>query len=263
MSKLINRKIWLTVQDAARHLSIVFNEEVSEADVLRFALDGHLQLSVNFVNHAEAKRGKVIPLSAVRKVPGLPVEGHEPYDVHLALQLNDHDYLVFEEKIVKLTDVWDLPLIGSERLDVEHKYQILTNGPAVTLQGLDGAFVEGPKGQLFQLQERFKEPRSGHYPSGGLPEDGVLVVRAQALRTFERSISEVQPTVDRPLRTRERRTLLTIIAALCKHSDINYEIRGAAQRIKNATELLGAPIDDGTIEKVIKEIPDALETRTK
>ena len=235
----------------------------TEADVLRLALDRHLQLSVNFVNRADAKGGKVIPLSAVKKVPGIPVKGHEPYEVPLALQLNDHDYLVFEEKIVQLSGVWDLPLIGNERLDVEHKYQILTNGPAVTLQGFDGAFVEGPNGQLFQIQERFKEPRSGHYPSGGLPEDGVLVVRTQALRTFERSISEVQPTIDRPLQTRERRTLLTIIAALCQKSKIDYEARGAAQLIKNATYLLGAPIDDGTIDKVIKQIPDALETRTK
>lgn len=38
---------WLTVPEAAQHLPIVFGEEVKEADVLRFALDGHLKLSVN------------------------------------------------------------------------------------------------------------------------------------------------------------------------------------------------------------------------
>jgi hypothetical protein len=69
--------------------------------------------------------------------------------------------------------------------------------------------------------------------------------------------------VDRPLHTRQRRTLLTIIAALCAHARIDYKARGAAQRIKSAAELVGAPIDDGTIDKVLKEIPDALETRMK
>jgi hypothetical protein len=57
--------------------------------------------------------------------------------------------------------------------------------------------------------------------------------------------------------------LLTIIAALCDQSGIDYKARGAAQRIKSATEHLGAPIDDGTIDKLLNEIPDALETRIK
>ena len=60
-SKLFKLKEWLTVPDAARHLSIVFGEEVSEADVLRLALDGHLKLSVYFVNYAKASCGKVVP----------------------------------------------------------------------------------------------------------------------------------------------------------------------------------------------------------
>ena len=59
-SKLLNLREWLTVPDAARHLSNVFEEEVSEADILRLALDEHLKLSVYFVNHAHAIRGKVV-----------------------------------------------------------------------------------------------------------------------------------------------------------------------------------------------------------
>ena len=72
-----------------------------------------------------------------------------------------------------------------------------------------------------------------------------------------------QAKVDRPLHTRQRRTLLTIIAALCHQANIDYTARGAAQTIKSATELSGVPIDDGTIIKVLREIPDALETRMK
>jgi hypothetical protein len=51
---VVKFKEWLTVPDAARHLSILFGEDVSEADVLQLALDGHLTLSVHFVNHAES-----------------------------------------------------------------------------------------------------------------------------------------------------------------------------------------------------------------
>jgi hypothetical protein len=39
LKKLMKFKTWLTVPDAARHLSILFGEDVTEADVLRFALD--------------------------------------------------------------------------------------------------------------------------------------------------------------------------------------------------------------------------------
>jgi len=49
-------------------------------------------------------------------------------------------------KVVSIADIWDLPMIGSERLDVEHLYQQLTGGPEVTLTGMDGAFVEREDG---------------------------------------------------------------------------------------------------------------------
>ena len=47
MSKLLKLKTWLTLDDAARHLSLMFGETVSKADVLRLALDGRLTLSIN------------------------------------------------------------------------------------------------------------------------------------------------------------------------------------------------------------------------
>ena len=58
MKKLLKLKEWLAVSDAAKHLSILFGEEVVEADVLRLALDGHLTLSVLFVNGASARCGR-------------------------------------------------------------------------------------------------------------------------------------------------------------------------------------------------------------
>ena len=72
-----------------------------------------------------------------------------------------------------------------------------------------------------------------------------------------------QKKTERPLSTRTRRTLLTIIAALCIKAGINYEDRGAAQRISDFTEEIGAAVTDDTIRKIISNIDDALETRTK
>lgn len=196
MSKLFRLKEWLTVADAARHLSIAFGEEVSEPDVLRLALDGHLKLSVNFVNHASARRGKVIPweetewkmfpkfdfgtkpdvassssdtapptpeeilecppnlLAAWNEIPEADRNNFSP--LLTCLNIDSKRFLNLNHKVVSIADVWDLPMIGSERLDVEHLYQQLTGGPEVTLTGMDGAFVE-KDGVMCQLQEDFDE----------------------------------------------------------------------------------------------------------
>lgn len=59
-SKLFKLKKWLTLNEAARHLSGICGEEVTVADILRLALDKHLRLSVNFVNHTSARPGTVV-----------------------------------------------------------------------------------------------------------------------------------------------------------------------------------------------------------
>ena len=55
LKKLLKLKDWVTVLEAARYLSILFGEDVTEADVLRLALDEHLALSINFVNAASVQ----------------------------------------------------------------------------------------------------------------------------------------------------------------------------------------------------------------
>ena len=73
----------------------------------------------------------------------------------------------------------------------------------------------------------------------------------------------VDSKADRPLATRQRKTFLIIIAALCSSAKIDPEARGASQRIKELTESLGVPVDDETIRNLLSEIPDALEARMK
>lgn len=69
--------------------------------------------------------------------------------------------------------------------------------------------------------------------------------------------------VDKGMTTTERNTLLTIIAALCKYEGLDPQGRGAAQRIMEMTDDLGAHVDDGTIRTALAKIPVAVETRMK
>ena len=168
MGKLFNLKEWLTVADAARHLSIVFGEDVTEADVLRLALDGHLRLSVNFVNHARARCGVVVgyddaewgefPAELVATLPNIPDEAKgKPMPYMKSLNIDDKRFLNLSVEVTTLRGVWDLPMIGGEQLDIEHQYQMLTGGPSVTLETMDGAFVEGRDGEMCQLQEDYDD----------------------------------------------------------------------------------------------------------
>jgi len=187
MSKLFNLKEWLTVADAARHLSIVFGEEVTEADVLRFALDGHLRLSVNFVNGTHACQGKIasweetkwtlVPslgkqlrfnpeLSTVnaRQTPPnlLALFNETPEDemdkflpLMKSLDIDGERFLNIEKEVKTIWGVWGLPMLCGERLDIEHQYQQLTGGPAITNENMDGTFVEGHGGIMCQIMESF------------------------------------------------------------------------------------------------------------
>lgn len=227
-SKLFKLKKWLTISETADHLSIVFGEKVKESDVLRLALDGHLRLSVNFVNHANARRGeKMVPFdewkekfiegaawNALRAFPGIngmlhfsfpecgkgfavqdeelvnddkswmpfgdeslkagflektPTENQEELLSNVVNSITSSVYeesqefngmvpppmTCFQEKVITIDGVWDLPMLGGERLDVEHSFQVQTNGPEVTLCNIDGAFVQNEEGVVYQLQEQF------------------------------------------------------------------------------------------------------------
>lgn len=79
----------------------------------------------------------------------------------------------------------------------------------------------------------------------------------------EQPPQEHDAKIDRPLTTRQRRTLLTIIAAFCKYEGIDPKARGAVAQIVQMTEDLSVPISNDTVRAALKEIPDALEARMK
>ncbi len=165
-----NLKEWVTIPEAADHLSKIFDEEVTDADILRLGLDGHLTLSVYFVNYSYARYGKVVSweeafcIDDKRRGGELKKAfGKFTNDLRTALPQKtyelwkDRGAFVFEDDVKIIKGVWDLPMQGEEVLDIEHRWQQLTGGPEVTLSGLDGAFVKRPNGVICQLQESFDD----------------------------------------------------------------------------------------------------------
>lgn len=76
--------------------------------------------------------------------------------------------------------------------------------------------------------------------------------------------SVVPSESDKPLITRERNTLLSIIAVLCKEARLDYKSPAkTAGLIQHAADQLGFNIGETTIEGHLKKIPAALAGRTK
>jgi len=153
--------------------------------------------------------------------------------------------------------------------------------PFKGIQMLDGCYLgllelgapEGGAEQEFeQLVSRF-DLYLDYWNSGSHPErtplsyfvdwarlKGVLPDWGHAADLFSISPSNA---VEKPLLQTERNTLLTIIAALAKHSGINCDGRGAASQIAKLTEEIGAAVSDDAVRRALTKIPDALEARMK
>ena len=170
---LFKLKEWLTISEAAKYLSKIFGEEVNESDVLRLGIDGHLKLSVYFVNGAIARRGKVVSYEEAEWYPpnwisisksDLPDKFKNIKElgdtiIMKSLNIDNHRYLNLEEDITPIRGVWDLAMIGNEAIDIEFEYNQLINGPEVTSIVIDGTFVEDvdDKRVMCQIQESYDD----------------------------------------------------------------------------------------------------------
>ena len=99
------------------------------------------------------------------------------------LRYREKEFLVLDDAVDLISGVWDLPMVGGEALDVEHRYQMETGGPSVTLLNLEGAFVERDN-VVCQLQDTFddNEYGSGDHLEQRILEENLPKERADELR---------------------------------------------------------------------------------
>ncbi len=282
VKKIYRLREWLTTDEAAEHLSLVLGEAVSVADLLRLALDRHLVLSVNLVNKAEACLGRVVPFKDVQihELP-MPIRGGTPTEIvriPAGMLIDDVEaiteqtrFVCFDEPVVSIDGIWDLPMRGAERLDIEHAFQGLSNGPAVELINIDGTFLVDSGGTWAALQEQLppqevtradgtkKKERGAYIPAGALPADAPLVVRMSALAAFQEKLSalDAPAAIARPnVATRERDTLLKLLIGMAVEA---YRHDPAATRSAAPSEIAGdlakhgLAVTDDTVRKYLKE----------
>lgn len=85
-------------------------------------------------------------------LPDLPQEAEGQHALIVRYLKVDRDsYVKFTGEIKTIEGIWDLPMIGGERIDIEERYQQLTNGLQMNWQALEGVVIQGPGGELCQL----------------------------------------------------------------------------------------------------------------
>lgn len=84
------------------------------------------------------------------------------------------------------------------------------------------------------------------------------------LAFVENKNARIKPEEEKAMSTKERSTLLTIIAALAKEAKVDISRPSkAADYIADMTQRLGSPVSKRTIEEKLKLIDDAVESRAK
>ena len=320
MSQLFKLREWLTLDESAAHISNVLGEPATVTDLYRFAIDGHLTISANFINHTPARKGGWIKPELTEEFGILLAGIYDRQSRNLPLDLPDNngnrvsedDLIILGNSIVWIDGILDVTMVGAEMFDLEHEFQQANSGPAVTLVCLDGVYVQQnnvvcqlqirfdnnefqpgskaseiemerfvvnqklnendakklresykKKREIFLQEQENKPDEENYFPSGGLSEhDHALVIRTNEITRFIQSLED-NPISEKPLTSKERNSLLVLIGALCGEAKIDPKKRGVTTSLVKMTENLGAPLTDDTVRKILSQIEDAVQARSK
>ncbi|WP_342616965.1 hypothetical protein [Rhodoferax sp. GW822-FHT02A01] len=172
MSKLFELKEWFTLSETAKYLASKLGEDVTQADVLQLALEGHLILSVNLITSEKGQRGKLIPIEDAEFEDVEMWEGQPPVRIYGGVRVEtdgiESHILEFEEEVVRLQGIYDLPMIGGERIEVKNQYFELVGEQRVSLTNIDGVFLSAGGEVIVRVLEDFddNEYQEGSYAQG-------------------------------------------------------------------------------------------------
>ena len=148
---------WLTLEEAASELATALSEDVCASDVLRLVLDGHLELSIQLPAKTTARCRKL-----------------------------DDDAPNAPRTHGTINGVWDVPMVGRGRSQIENDYQWQRAGLYVPKDAPVGALVEQDD-LVCQVPPDRGESGLSPRPESEFPQGSVLGVRRPALEAFIRA----------------------------------------------------------------------------
>ena len=138
MRKLQHAKSCFTIKETAKYLSTVFKEDIGVADVLGFALDGYLTVSVDFTSGTYATR--VYPDS---------VQALMEQEENLKYEIKENDVDFPDSEVGTIDGIWDLLMIGNVVFDLQERRKELIDEREPDVWSADVLPRVGPGGICF------------------------------------------------------------------------------------------------------------------
>lgn len=163
MNKLFKLKERLTLEETSRRLTTSFQENVSIADCLQLALDGHITISVLI---EKSKLGmfckeKELSKDVIRGFVDFMKENGNFSDELIKVAEGGIDSYPAETELRNYGEVfsvgdgvYDLPMIGAERLDVQHLCAVMQGREPVVMINLNGPYLKAGN-SLINILEPF------------------------------------------------------------------------------------------------------------
>ena len=233
MSKILKLKQWVTIPEAFNHIAPIFDNEIELSDIYRFILDGHLTLSVNFVNGAYGRKGEFVPLDEwlnnEKYCRLLELPDGQSFMSMIGENLGEIAFVPHQNKrIDTVSGIWDLIIVGNGQLEIEHIYYEMVAGVASELINLSGTYFK-QENDGFELYEPFYKDEKTYnekrkipkelgikvkvnekkfdyfgidnwYPSPTIPNNAIHCIKTSELERFIKAQKEQADTPEQPKR---------------------------------------------------------------
>lgn len=235
MEKKFQLRKWLGLNEAAEHLSLVFEEAVSTFDLLQFCIEGHLAMSIRFWSPVRARPCRFVFSDSQDR----PHEEWSDISERLYAQLLRVPLICEENQIRREQSVWldtrgtfkptesiehlsgiyGLPGYGAAKYAIERMAFDESEASKEFELFHEGIIVFGPDKELFQLLRPGNDSKSAK-PATHFPKHSALGVRTTDLHKFIENLRLSSDSVDQgdnrgeEMGTKERESLLKMVLAM-------------------------------------------------
>ncbi|WP_396623202.1 hypothetical protein [Marinobacter sp. W-8] len=268
MAKLrLKQKEWFTLADAAKYLTdVTEGAEITEADVIQYALDAELTISVRlnrWTEHCFPYGNLYLSNNEGPSLKELSEGLQDPIrDIHFLIHRNQQYFVVLRDETNLMPGIYDIANDADSSEIISDLWIALKNGQ----QDTNGQTFSSPPALI---NESGKSVRFCKYinliddesrvairiPDYQIPPKTYFVVRKAEIDSLTEPSSK--PENHEKLSTKEKKTYLKIIRTLCEdheHLDLNQHSTTASQIIAMA-DTLGLSIPSKrTLETLLKEV---------
>jgi hypothetical protein len=249
------------------YLSKILEEPVSTIDLYQLAIDGHLVMSVHFINPCNAKTGKVVSFKDIRTIPSLCGEEiiclSSCLDEGKEFDLKTTRFFNGDEGISYLDGIWDLYLgAGAANLYLRSLRQSESNEPNIDGIRLDGIFVTNETGDYAELHHNGDEKE---FSTNTLPSDSQLVIRVSSMQDLIKLTEEPEPksnstAIDLRIETSYQRIIAALLSVIDGTAPINGYVNDRQLIAKLAEHYAGySGLSKRNLEKRLPECRKSID----